>query len=78
MTKSPSDRAGHPWRKPWSPSPAAAGPRPHPWGEALERAIFRMYASGNSVERIAAALGLPEDRIREILREQEARQCPGD
>ena len=70
--------SAHPWREPWSPSPAAAGPRPHPWGEALERAIFRMYASGNSVERIAAALGLPEDRIREILREQEARQCPGD
>jgi hypothetical protein len=30
-----------------------------------------MYASGNSVERIAAALRLPEHRIREILREQE-------
>ena len=74
MTKSPSDRAGHPWRKPWSTSPASAGPRPRLWAEALERAIFRMYASGNSVERIAAALGLTEDRIKTIIRAQEARE----
>ena len=66
--------SGHPWREPWSASPNAAGPRPRPWAEAIERSIFRMYASGNSVERIAAALRLPEDRIREILREQEARE----
>ncbi len=52
-----------------SASPAAAGPRP--WQAALERAIRRMYGAGNSVERIAAALRLPEHRIREILREQE-------
>ena len=63
--------SGHPWREPWSASPAAAGPRPRPWQAALERAIRRMYAAGNSVERIAAALRLPEHRIREILREQE-------
>ena len=63
--------SGHPWREPWSASPAAAGQRPRPWAQALSRAIFRMYASGNSVERIAAALRLPEHRIREILREQE-------
>ena len=68
----------HPWREPWSASPNAAGPRLRPWGEALERAIYRMFLAGNSPERIAAALGLTEDRIREILREQEARQCPGD
>ncbi len=56
----------------------AAGPRPRPWAEALSRAIVRMYASGNSVERIAAALRLREHRIREILREQERNSCPAD
>ena len=53
-------------------SPAAAGPRP--WAQALERAIYRMFLAGNSPERIAAALGLPEDRIKAIIRAQEARE----
>ena len=54
--------------------PSAAGQRPRPWQAALERAIFRMYASGNSPERIAVALGLPVDRIKALIREQEARE----
>lgn len=57
---------GHPWREPWSASAAAAGPRPST--TALEGAIARMYAAGNSVATIAAATRLREDRIQEILR----------
>ena len=64
----------HPWREPWSASATAAGPRPRPWGEALERSIYRMFLAGNSPERIAAALGLREDRIKAIIRAQEARE----
>ena len=63
--------SGHPWREPWSASPAAAGLRPRPWAQALERAIYRMFLAGNSPERIAAALGLPVDRIKALIRAQE-------
>ena len=55
-----------------SASPAAAGPRP--WQAAIARAIYRMFLAGNSPERIAVALGLPVDRIKALIREQEARE----
>ena len=57
-----------------SASPSAAGPRPRPWQAAIARAIYRMFLAGNSPERIAVALGLPVDRIKALIREQEARE----
>jgi hypothetical protein len=33
-----------------------------------------MFLAGNSSERIAVALGLPVDRIKALIREQEARE----
>ena len=55
-------------------SPSAAARRPRPWQAALARAIYRMFLAGNSPERIAVALGLPVDRIKALIREQEARE----
>ena len=48
----------------------AHAPESRPWSEALARAICRQYLAGVSVERIASATGLREDRVREILRER--------